>query len=74
MILQTKGRPLMMQSVFESLVPLALGAVFIVLLLGLWNMIRGGSSSRSQTLMRWRVITQFVAICLVAATLYLMGR
>lgn len=64
----------MMQSVLDLFVPVALGAVFIVLVLGLWNMISGGRSSRSQMLMRWRVITQFVAICLVVATLYLMGR
>ena len=40
---------------------IAVGAVLVVLLAGLWNMFRGGSSNTSQTLMRWRVILQFVA-------------
>ncbi|MDH3580708.1 MAG: twin transmembrane helix small protein [Hyphomicrobiales bacterium] len=51
-------------------VPLALAAVAIVLILGLANMMRGGSPNRSQRLMRWRVILQFAAICLVLAALY----
>ena len=58
----------------QTLVPLALAAVALVLLLGLWNMMRGGSANRSQTLMRWRVILQFVAIVLIMATLWMKGR
>lgn len=53
-----------------GLVPLALAAVAIVLILGLANMLRGDNSSRSQKLMRWRVILQFAAIFLVMAALY----
>jgi heme/copper-type cytochrome/quinol oxidase subunit 4 len=56
------------------LVIVALAAVAIVLLLGLWNMMRGGSANRSQTLMRWRVILQFIAIVLIMGTLWMMGR
>ena len=44
------------------LLPVAVGAVALVLLLGLINMMRGGSPSRSQNLMRLRVLLQFVAI------------
>ena len=58
----------------QTLVPLALAAVALVLLLGLWNMIRGGNPSRSQALMRWRVMLQFIAIIIILATLWLMGR
>lgn len=58
----------------HTLVPLALAAVALVLLLGLWNMMRGGSPSRSQALMRWRVMLQFLAIIIIMATLWLMGR
>jgi Hypoxia induced protein conserved region len=47
------------------LIPIALTAVSIALLLGLWNMARGGSANRSQTLMRWRVGLQFAAIILL---------
>ena len=58
----------------QTLVPLALAAVALVLLLGLWNMMRGGNPSRSQALMRWRVMLQFIAIIIIMATLWLMGR
>jgi hypothetical protein len=58
----------------ELLVPIALAAVAVVLLLGLWNMMRGGSASRSQTLMRWRVALQFIAIIIVMAAIYFAGR
>jgi hypothetical protein len=57
-------------NIFDYLVPLSVGAVAVVLLLGLWNMLRGGSSSRSQTLMRWRVILQFIAIIIMLAGLW----
>ena len=58
----------------NALVPLALAAVAIVLLLGLWNMMRGGSANTSQRLMRWRVGLQFVAILIAMAALYVAGR
>ncbi|MFA6967933.1 twin transmembrane helix small protein [Bosea sp. (in: a-proteobacteria)] len=53
-----------------SIVPLALGAVAVVLLLGLANMLRGGSASTSQRLMRLRVILQFVAILLILGVMW----
>ena len=56
------------------LVPLAIIAVAIVLVLGLVNMMRGGSPNRSQELMRLRVLLQFVAIVVIMATVWLMGR
>jgi hypothetical protein len=45
-------------NLFDYLVPAAVAAVFVVLLLGLANMMRGGSANTSQKLMRWRVILQ----------------
>lgn len=57
-------------NIFDYLVPLAVGAVAVVLLLGLWNMLRGGSANRSQNLMRWRVILQFIAIIVMLAGLW----
>ena len=42
--------------IFNYLSYIAVAAVLVVLLAGLWNMMRGGSPNRSQTLMRWRVI------------------
>ena len=62
-----------MGSLFYYLVPVAVGAVAVVLLLGLWNMMRGGSSNRSQQLMRWRVGLQFLAIVIIMAALYFLG-
>ncbi len=58
----------------HGLVPIAIGAVFVVLLLGLANMMRGGSPSTSQTLMRLRVILQFVAIVVIMLTIWVMSR
>jgi len=52
----------------------AVAAVIIVLLAGLWNMMRGGSANRSQTLMRWRVILQFGAIAILMLGLWLSQR
>lgn len=57
-------------NLLDYLVPIAIGAVLIVLLMGLWNMMRGGSPNRSQTLMRWRVILQFVAICVIMGAIW----
>ncbi len=31
---------------------------------------RGGSPNRSQTLMRWRVILQFVAVCVIMGAIW----
>lgn len=54
-----------------SLVGVALALVTIVLAFGLVNMLRGGSPSRSQMLMRWRVGLQVVAIAAIILALYL---
>jgi NADH:ubiquinone oxidoreductase subunit 6 (subunit J) len=56
------------------IIPIAVGAVAVVLLLGLVNMMRGGSPNTSQRLMRWRVGLQFLAIIVVMTTIWLMGR
>lgn len=53
------------------LITAALLAVLLVLLAGLWSMLRGSSPSLSQTLMRWRVALQFLAIVLMMALVYL---
>jgi hypothetical protein len=48
------------------------GAVFIVLLFGLVNMMRGGSPNVSQKLMRLRVILQFLVIVVVVLVAWLV--
>lgn len=55
-------------------VPIAVGAVAIVLLLGLGNMMRGGSPDTSQKLMRLRVLLQFVAVVVIMLTVWALGR
>jgi hypothetical protein len=63
-----------MANPFYSLVPFAIGAVALVLLAGLVNMLRGGSPNTSQKLMRLRVLLQFVALVLIMAAIWMMGR
>jgi len=62
-----------MTSFLSSIVlPVMVAAVAIVLLLGLINMMRGGSPNTSQKLMRMRVLLQFVAIIVIMATIWIM--
>ena len=63
-----------MSGFFYNLVPIAIGAVAVVLVLGLANMMRGGSPNTSQKLMRLRVLLQFIAIIVVMTAIWLMGR
>jgi hypothetical protein len=49
----------------NTLVLVAVAAVAVVLLLGLFNMLRGGSPHTSQRLMRLRVLLQFGAILVI---------
>lgn len=56
------------------LLPIMVAAVAIVLLLGLINMMRGGSPSRSQNLMRLRVLLQFIAIVITMVVVWAIGR
>ncbi len=55
-------------------VPIAIGAVAIVLLLGLTNMMMGGSGNTSQKLMRLRVLLQAIAIGVIMLALLIMGK
>ena len=57
----------------KFILPIAVGAVALVLFLGLFNMLRGGSPNLSQKLMRWRVVLQFIAIVLTMLTVWAMG-
>ena len=61
-----------METVLRSLSLLALIAVVGVLLAGLWNMLRGKNPSLSQTLMRWRVGLQLLAIVVAMLLVYLL--
>jgi hypothetical protein len=65
-----------MTTASNLVVGVAVGAVVLVLAVGVTNMIRGGAGSpqRSQTLMRWRVGLQLVALLIALAVVYARGR
>jgi hypothetical protein len=56
----------------KAFVVVAVGVVFVVLLLGLYTLMKGGavSASWSNKLMRIRVVAQFIAILIILAVLY----
>jgi Hypoxia induced protein conserved region len=60
----------MIDAVVPYLVPVAVAAVAVVLLLGLLNMMRGGSPNASQNLMRLRVLLQFIAIIIIMGVVW----
>lgn len=62
-----------MEDTLRMIIPFALAAVGVVLLFGLWNMLRGGDPNLSQKLMRARVILQFIALVIVMTVIYLAG-
>jgi Hypoxia induced protein conserved region len=59
-----------MQTILYHSTTIAVVAVFLVLLFGLYTMMRGSSPSLSQKVMRWRVGLQFVAIIIIMAAVY----
>jgi len=63
-----------MAFVAHNLSYIAVGAVAVVLIAGLWNMFRAGTPSQSQKLMRWRVGLQFLAIIIIMAAVYFSSR
>jgi hypothetical protein len=67
-------RGAMSQLMSQVLVPIAITAVAVVLVLGLVNLMRAGSPSRSQQLMRLRVLLQFIAIIVIMLTIWSLGR
>lgn len=59
-----------MPTIVTFITVVAACAVAVVLIMGLWNMMRGGSPNRSQALMRMRVLLQFIAIVIAMTALY----
>ncbi|MGH1406252.1 MAG: twin transmembrane helix small protein [Rhodomicrobiaceae bacterium] len=60
-----------MENLAYMIAPIAVILVFIVLCLGLWNMMKGTSPNLSQRLMRWRVGLQFVAVCILMTVIFM---
>jgi Hypoxia induced protein conserved region len=63
-----------MEFVLYHLVTVAVIAVVLVLLMGLWNLTRGSSPNLSQKLMRWRVGLQFLAIVIIMLFIFVHYR
>ena len=63
-----------MNQIINTLIPFALAAVAVVLVLGLITLFRGGSANLSNKLMRWRVLLQFIAVLLIAAATFVFNR
>jgi hypothetical protein len=64
----------MNQTIVNIIVLLAVGAVAVILFMGLWNMFKGQDQNRSQMLMRARVIAQAIALVILLGALYFFGR
>lgn len=62
-----------MDNVTYILAILVMFAVAVVLVRGLFNMMRGGDANLSNKLMQMRVLLQFIAIVLIVLTLWLTG-
>lgn len=58
--------------IFDFLIPIALGAVLITLVVGLFALYRGGDFGRSYSnkLMRLRVVLQFAAVIVLVAAFW----
>ena len=63
-----------MEDIFRWILPFAVAAVAVVLVLGLLNMLRGENPNLSQKLMRARVLLQLVALLIVMAVVYFAGQ
>ena len=70
-LFRSRNRTTRMDDGSRYLIVAAVIAVLLVLLAGLWNMLRGTNPSLSQTLMRWRVGLQFLAIVIMMVLVYL---
>ena len=65
-----------MQSILSVLIPIAVAATLVVLVVGVVSMLRGGdfNSKHSNKLMRMRVLMQLVAILLIGVFFLLAKR
>ncbi len=52
---------------------IVMGLVVLVLVRGLFNMLKGGSGNTSNKLMQMRLVLQAIAVALIMLTLWLTG-
>ena len=62
-----------MNVVYIASIFIAIIAVAVVLLMGLLNMARGGTPGRSQSLMRWRIGLQAIALAVIMGVIWIAG-
>ena len=62
-----------MSTVTYILAIIVMGCVALVLIRGLFNMMKGGDANRSNKLMQLRVLLQAIAVVLIMITLWLTG-
>ncbi|EJC81496.1 Hypoxia induced protein conserved region [Rhizobium leguminosarum bv. trifolii WSM2297] len=62
-----------MSTVTYILAIIVMGAVALVLIRGLFNMMKGGDANRSNKLMQLRVLLQAIAVILIMITLWITG-
>ncbi|MDE0048542.1 MAG: twin transmembrane helix small protein [Rhodospirillales bacterium] len=64
----------MFADILEIAVYVLMGAVVVVLVMGLGAMYSGGKNSKSNVFMRWRVGLQFAAIALLALLVFVVQK
>jgi len=62
-----------MSSFFTILTLVVMGLVVLVLIRGLFTMLKGNNANRSNKLMQLRVMLQAIAIVLIMLTLWITG-
>ncbi|ANM12470.1 hypothetical protein B5K08_20715 [Rhizobium leguminosarum bv. trifolii] len=62
-----------MSTVTYILAIIVMGLVALVLIRGLFNMMKGGDANRSNKLMQLRVLLQAIAVILIMLTLWITG-
>lgn len=62
-----------MSSFTTILAIIVMGLVALVLVRGLFNMMKGGDANRSNKLMQLRVLLQAIAVALIMLTLWITG-
>ena len=62
-----------MSTVTYILALIVMGLVALVLIRGLFNMMKGGDPNRSNKLMQLRVLLQAIAVILIMVTLWVTG-
>jgi hypothetical protein len=62
-----------METAVYILTIVVMAAVVVVLIRGLFNMMRGGDANLSNKLMQMRVLLQFIAVVLIVVVLWMTG-